>query len=337
MRSRDLKKERSFYPSKIQKMIHKVVNSPKELNTSTCVSPWIAPTEEDYEAADDASVTSSMGAYDTVNGFFAGHTFSSNPLDFKFHKNHNSRARTNTDNYGLKHNRDSGGFQNEKKFFKDTLLDAKRLSDSQLGALNAEIFTILNEKNVLSEDILLIRKHLDSETRLILKELALIIEKFLELSFHELLIPASFQSIMEELYENQSKISERKNGALGWFGLQTSMAIFGLHDLIERFQSGNANLFIGSNDVEPKYKSSLDAFGINLEGLEKSLPDRLLFRPSLGQLSISNNIKQNDWTYNEFIEVAEEGKLLNVVILFLKSGEVSFISPSVTSVFGNIN
>lgn len=321
--------DQSFYPFKVKHRHTGTVDSYSILNSPTCASPTIDPTEEDYEAADDASVASSGGVFDSAN-----HSFSHRIFGFNIPGSKNAKSRTSTNNSNLKRMFSDGELLSEKLSFKNSLIDAKKLCDSQLGTVYAEIEAVLNDENDTSAGIMLIRKYLDEESVYILHQLALFIQKILSFSCEELLLPNTIQWIIEELQIIQSKLSDKRNGATGWFGIQTSMAISGVLNILEHGQD-EPSIF-GKGGIESDSDSNQNVkgdFGLNLEWNNSQI-DRILFRPSFSRLPNIGGIRQNDWTFKELQDVAEEGQLLNIVIVFLRSGEISYISPSVTSVFG---
>lgn len=321
------KLDRPFHP--FQNRYSNLLDSHSLLNSPSCASPMNDPTEEDYEAADDASVASSGGVFDSANQSFSNRLFGLNIPGLK-----HAKSRTSTNNSNFKRIYSDGDILSERDSFKRSLVDAKNLCDSQLGTVLAEILAVLNDETDVSPGTVLIRKYLDEESTSILKELSIFIQRIVSFSCEELLLTYTIQRIIEELQAIQSKLSENRNGATGWFGIQTSMAISGVLNIIEHAQDDPSVFAKGTfeSDTDSVVNAKRD-FDLNLEW-EISHEDRILYRPSFGQLPNMGGIKQNDWTYQELQDVAEEGQLLNIVIVFLKSGEISYISPSVTSVFG---
>lgn len=320
--------DQTFHPFKVKHRHTDKVDSFSLLNSPTCASPTIDPTEEDYEAADDASVASS-GGFDSANLSFSNRLFGLNISGSR-----HAKSRTSTNNSNLKRLFSDGELLTEKVSFKNSLIDAKNLCDSQLGTVYAEIVAVLNGENDTSAGIMLIRKYLDEESISILKQLSLFIQKILSVSCDELLIPNTIQRIIEELQTIQSNLSDKRNGATGWFGIQTSMAISGVLNILEHGQDEPCLFAKGGfeSDSDSNHNGKGDFF-LNLEWENKQI-GRILLRPSFSRLPNMGGIKQNDWTIKELQDVAEEGQLLNIVIVFLRSGEISYISPSVTSVFG---
>ena len=321
--------DRPFHPF-IKNRYSNLLDSHSLVNSPSCDSPINDPTEEDYEAADDASITSDEGGLDGATDSFSNRLVGLNIPVFK-----ETKSRTSTINSNFKQMYSEGELWMDKSCsFKKSLVDAKNLCDSQLGMVHAEIVAVLNDENDVGPGIVLIRKYLDDESTCILKELSVFIQRILLFSYEELLLPNTIQSIIEELQIIQSKLSEKRNGATGWFGIQTSMAISGVLNIIEHAQDETSIFAKGADESESEsFTNAKVDFGLNTEP-EFSQDDRILCRPSFGQIPNVDGVKQNDWTYNELQDVAEEARLLNIVIVSLKSGEISFISPSVDSVFG---
>jgi hypothetical protein len=330
IKRRRKKFNRPFHPVRVQNRYSKLMDAYSLVSSPICASPTHDdPTEEDYEAADDASVTSSGGVWDHSH-----YSFSNRLLGLNIPALKHVKSRTTTNNSSFKRICTDGDLLVKRGSFKKLLVDAKSLCDSQLGMVLAEILSVLNDEKDESPGVVLIRKYLDQESISILKELSIFIQRITSLSCEELLLPNTIRRIIEDLQIIQAKLSEKRNGATGWFGIQTSMAISGVLNIIEHVQDENLIFPKGVDGSDSdSFATGKAEFGFNPES-EISQEDRILCRPSFDQLPNTGGIKQNYWTYKELQDVAEEGKLLNIVMIFSKSGEISFISPSVSSVFG---
>jgi hypothetical protein len=92
------KLDRQFHPFKVQNRFNKLLDSHSLVTSPICASPvHNDPTEEDYEAADDASVTSSGGVLDNSHYSFSNRLVGLNISALK-----HAKSKTTTNNSSFK-------------------------------------------------------------------------------------------------------------------------------------------------------------------------------------------------------------------------------------------